>query len=371
MAIPQTKTMLLNFTLLLFTLSGTLSACSPASDSAQADTAPETTASHPQPLPVRVTHPHTGSEGSYQTFIGTARAANRVTIRSQIRGRLLEREVKLGATVDKGQVLARLYNPGATPQALAAKQRWQQAQVEAAQAQRDYDRIKSLNERQVTSVQETESARSRLLAAQAATEAAESQYQQAVQMDEEQTLRAPFAGVITATPVEPGEVIEVGQAILQLADPEDVEVEVIVSDAVVTAIKPGDTLAVQAPFSQGKEYAGVVHEVTPFRERGALPTVVVRIADANLIPGTTVHIQFASAYAGQFALPVSSVVKTGRQKSAVYRLKDNNQVELVPVLPLQVVNDLVVLNGELDPDDDVVTAGNHQLYPGAIVRVVQ
>lgn len=322
-------------------------------------------------LPVRVSYLEDKAPSLYQTFIGTARAANRVTIRSQVSGRLLEREVKLGSQVKQGDVLAKVYNPGATPQALAAKQRWQQARVEVAQAQRDYDRIKSLYEKKVASIQEMESARSAVQAAQAATDAAESQYVQAQQMDAEQIIRAPFAGVITATPVEPGEVIQVGQPLLQLADPDEVEIEVIVSDGAAASVSAGDVLTVLAPFSGDRKFAGVVHEVTPFRERGALPTVIVKLADAGLIPGTTVHIQFESAVAGQFVLPASSLIKTGRQQSAVYRVTANNQVELVPVKPMQVIDDKIVINGPLQPQDAVVIAGNHQLFPGANVEVVQ
>ncbi|MDY6921041.1 MAG: efflux RND transporter periplasmic adaptor subunit [Pseudomonadota bacterium] len=357
------------FRIVVFCISTSLLACAPAENPDQA-AAGDVTEMQAQPLPVRVVQPRPGSEGHYLTFMGTARAANRVTIRSQIRGRLLERKVKLGDVVEENEVLARVYNPGATPSAMAAKQSWEQAKVEAEQAQRDYVRIKSLREKQVASIQESEAARSRLLGARAAKEAAESRYQQAVQVDEEQVLRAPFSGVITATPVEPGEVIEVGQALLQLADPDEVEVEVIVSDAVVSSVQRGDQLPVQTPFSGDRNYNGIVREVTPFRERGALPTVVVRVAEADLNPGTTVYIQFASAYPGDFAVPVTSVIKTGYDKSAVYRLTGDAQVELVPVIPLQVVDNLMVLNGDLDPQDNVVSAGNHQLFPGAKVRVV-
>ncbi len=111
--------------------------------------------------------------------------------------------------------------------------------------------------------------------------------------------------------------------------------------------------------------------MTPFRERGALPTVIVRLADAGMSPGTTVHIQFESSTDGKFVLPASSLVKTGRQQSAVYRVTESNQVELVPVQPRQMINDLIVIDGPLQAEDAVVIAGNHQLYPGADVEVVQ
>ena len=90
-----------------------------------------------------------------------------------------------------------------------------------------------------------------------------------------------------------------------------------------------------------------------------------------MTPGTTVHVEFESTLAGQFVLPASSLIKTGHRQSAVYRVKASNEVELVPVQPLQVIDDRVVINGALQAEDAVVIAGNHQLYPGAAVTVVQ
>ena len=109
-----------------------------------------------KPIPVRVISMGEEKPQVFRSFTGTTRAVQRVTVRSQVSGRLLEVAVSLGDKVTKGTVLARLYNPEASPLALAAKQSWQQAKVQSAQRQRDFDRVSTLYETGAATKQEFE-----------------------------------------------------------------------------------------------------------------------------------------------------------------------------------------------------------------------
>lgn len=325
----------------------------------------------PQAIPVRAIQLGEEKPPLYRSFAATSRAANRVSIRSQVNGRVLERFAQLGDQVLKGEVLARLYNPEATPAALAAKQDWEQTQVLVAQRFKDYQRIKALYKSDAAAKQEFENAQTNLNAAKAVQAAAKSNYQRASQIDDEQLIRAPFSGVITQVSIEAGEVINAGQAIMQLADPEQVETEVTVSERIASSVKKGDlikvTLALQNP---PHELVGRVEEITPFRERGALPTVVVRLPKQSIKPGITLHIHFPMADNSQFAIPISAVIKTGSYGSAVYRVTPNNKVQLVAVRPHQLIQKLVTVSGDLNNLDRIVVAGTQNLFEGAPVYVI-
>ncbi|MCG8314105.1 MAG: efflux RND transporter periplasmic adaptor subunit [Pseudomonadales bacterium] len=322
-------------------------------------------------IPVRVMSLSEEKPQVYRSFTGTTRASQRVTIRSQVGGRLLERAVNLGDNVAKGAILARLYNPEASPLALAAKQSWQQAKVQRAQQQRDFDRIRKLFESGAATKQEFETAQTGLWAAEATQAAAKSQYQRASQVDEEQIIRAPFAGVVTQTSVEEGEVISVGQPILQLADPNQVEIEVAISEQIAAALVKGDQVAVTLPLlitpvnTQGK-----VQEITPFRERGALPTLVVALPSSVATPGITAQVHVAIPDNSQFALPITAVIKTGGRGAAVYRVNGSNHVELVAVRPHQFMAGQVLVSAPLRKNDRVVIAGVQQLFEGAAVEII-
>ncbi len=308
---------------------------------------------------------------AYQVFVGTTRAANRVTLRPQINGRLVDRFVDLGQRVEQGEVVAKIYNPGASALASAANQRWLRSKVELAQAEKDVHRIKTLFDAGAASKQEYENTDSAYQAAVAAEQAASSQASQASQQDQEQVIRAPFSGVVTATPVEPGEVIQMGQELLQIADPEQVEIEVATSAAVAARLAVGDDVKITLETLNRDQFmVGQITELTPFRERGALPSVVIRLPNNNVLPGQTAYIHIPEYLEHQIALPLSAVVKVGASRSGVYRISPQQKVELVFVEPQRLVANQVLVKGDLAVDDWVVTAGVQRLFDGALVEVV-
>lgn len=322
-------------------------------------------------IPVRVTEVETAVTTLEQHFPGVTRASERITVRSQINGRIEARAVELGATVTAGQVLLELYSPGAAASAAAAQQQWQQAQVQVAQAERDFDRVRRLQQQGVASEQSFDSAESALAAARAAADAAQALSQQAAAQTAEQVIRAPFAGVITATPVEPGEVIQAGQALLQLADPAQVELEVTLSQRVASALTVGARVEVDLlDHIPPQVTSGIVSAVTRFRERGALPAAIIQLSGETVQPGMTAQVRIQVPQPERFVLPLSAVVRQGTRAAGVYRLTGENRVELVSVEPATLTSHAVYVSGDLQTADRVVTAGTQQLYDGAAVRVV-
>lgn len=243
--------------------------------------------------------------------------------------------------------------------------------MQSAQRQRDFDRVSTLYETGAATKQEFETARTALWAAEAAQATAQSQYQRATQVDEEQIIRAPIAGVVTQTAVEEGEVISIGQSLFQLADPEQVEIEVTISEQIAASLSKGDRVAVTLPMLMPPlNTQGAVQEITPFRERGALPTLVVALPPSVATPGLTAHIHVAVPNNSQFALPISAVIKTGGHGAAVYRVNEANRVELIAIRPHQFIANQVLVSASLQKHDRVVVAGVQQLYEGASVDVV-
>lgn len=322
-------------------------------------------------VPVRVVQVEAATTTLEQRFPGVTRASERITVRSQINGRIETRAVELGEAVEAGQILLQLYSPGAAASAAAAQQQWQQAQVQVAQAQRDFERVRRLQQQGVASEQSFDSAQSALAAARAAADAAQALSQQAAAQTAEQVIRAPFAGVITATPVEPGEVIQAGQALLQLADPNRVELEVTLSQRVASALTVGTRVEVELlDHLPPQATTGVVTAVTRFRERGALPAAIIQLQGAEVQPGMTAQAHLQVPQPEHFVLPLSAVVRRGTHAAGVYRVIEENKVELVSVVPSTLTSHAVYVSGDLQAADTVVTAGTQQLYDGAAVQVV-
>lgn len=330
-----------------------------------------------------------------RTFSGTTRAVNRAVMRSQISGRVDYLPLKLGQAVKKGQLLAELYNPEAAPAARSARVRWQQLQDQQGQQLRDFERISALYEQGQASRQDFEQARTALNSANDAALGAESEYQRASGLDQERQIRAPFQGVITSISTDVGEVVSPGQALLQVADPSAVELEVVVSSAIATSVKPGHTVTVRLPMQSGvqrnvqtnvqtnvstnapinrtslnsADITARVTEVSPFRDRTALPSVVLEFDSKVVTSGTAVSAQFKMPVGQAFVVPSNALVRQG-MRVIVYRLTASNTVEPVAVTLGAVQTEGIQISGELDDGDRIIVTGSQRLFHGASVQVM-
>lgn len=326
-----------------------------------------------------------------RTFSGTTRAVNRAVMRSQISGRVDYLPIKLGQAVKQGQLLAELYNPEAAPAARSARVRWQQLQDQQGQQQRDFERISALYEQGQASRQDFEQARTALNSANDAALGAESEYQRASGLDQERQIRAPFQGVITSISTDVGEVVSPGQALLQVADPSAVELEVVVSSAIAASVKPGHTVTVRLPLQPGvqrnvetnvsasvpvnrtslnsTDITARVTEVSPFRDRTALPSVVLEF-DSNVVTnGTAVSAQFNVPVGQAFVVPSNALVRQG-MRVIVYRITASNTVEPVAVTLGAVQTEGIQVSGELQDSDRIIVTGTQRLFHGASVQVM-
>jgi RND family efflux transporter MFP subunit len=284
-----------------------------------------------------------------------------------------------------------LYNPEAAPAARSARVRWQQLQDQQGQQQRDFERISALYEQGQASRQDFEQARTALNSANDAALGAESEYQRASGLDQERQIRAPFKGVITSISTDVGEVVSPGQALLQVADPSAVEVEVVVSSAVAASVKPGHTVTVRLPLQSGvqrnvqtnvsinapinrtslnsTDITARVTEVSPFRDRTALPSVVLEF-DSNVVTnGTAVSAQFNVPVGQAFVVPSNALVRQG-MRVIVYRITASNTVEPVAVTLGAVQSEGIQVSGELDDGDRIIVTGSQRLFHGASVQVM-
>lgn len=317
-----------------------------------------------------------------RTFSGTTRAVNRAVMRSQISGRVDYLPLKLGQAVKKGQLLAELYNPEAGPAAKSARVRWQQLQDQQSQQQRDFERISALYEHGQASRQDFEQARTALNNANDAALGAESEYQRASGLDQERQIRAPFNGVITSISTDVGEVVSPGQALLQLADPSAVEVELVVSSRIAAGVKPGQAVTVSLPLQSGAQshdskvgaigdvkVTARVTEVSPFRDRTALPTVVLGFESSDVTSGTAISAQFNMPVGQGLVVPSNALVRQGH-RVVVYRLTAFNTVEPVAVTLGAVQAEGIQVSGELQDSDRIIVTGIQRLFHGASVQVM-
>ena len=203
----------------------------------------------------------------------TIRPAERASIAARLTGTVATFPHGLGAAVAVHDVLLTLSAP-------EVDARVRQAQAQLAEAARTADRTRTLVDKGASPADALRDAEDRLHYAQAAAAEAEALLAYA-------TLRAPFAGVITAKHVLPGDLATPGLPLLVLESTQRLRAEGALPERVAADLRPGDTLAVF--LDDGTAVAGVVEEISAAADSVSRSTLV----KAALPPGTARSGQFA------------------------------------------------------------------------------
>lgn len=300
---------------------------------------------------------------------GTTRSAETALLRFQVGGRVEAKLVTLGAQVAAGDSLAKLYNPEIEPLAQQAKENLARLNAEREQAKRDFERLQALYAQQAVTRQEWENGKTRLTSTDKAVSAAKSALLRSERVATELDLVAPFPGTVTEILTDVGEVVAAGAPALRLSNPSRVELKIAVREETLSQVSLGQEINVRRSVStDDRVFVGTVTEISPFRERGALPELVIALDGNEIAPGTTVTAELAIRADDKISVPIRSVLMTGENTTAVYRIA-NNIATLTPIRPLKITAGGVLIDQGIEPGDVVATEGIAQLFDGALVEV--
>jgi len=176
---------------------------------------------------------------------------------------------------------------------------------------------------------------------------------------------------VTEVLIDIGEVVTAGTPAIRLSNPEAVELKLAVSDATLSQLQIGQTVTVNKslePLSDPIE--GMVTEISPFKEAGSLPQVVVTLDANKIAPGVAVSAAIDITARRGIGVPIQSVLMTGENTTAVYKVQDG-KAKLLPVRPLRITSSQVILENGLNDGDMIVVEGLSKLFDGAKVSEAQ
>ena len=301
----------------------------------------------------------------------TTKSAETAVLRFQVSGRIIAKNFKLGDKIDKGDVLAKVYNPELEPITQRAKVNLARVASEAQQSKRDFDRLNELYKQKAVTRQEWEQAKTLFKSAEKSQAAANAELKRAQQVSKELELVAPFAGIVTEVMINVGEVVTVGGAAVRISNPSAVELRLPISDRLIKQLSVGQMVWVDRALEPNDEKVeGTIIEISPYREQGSLPEVLVALDAQEIGPGEAVNVFLSIKASSGISLPISSVIMTGETTTAVYRVVDG-RATLVAIRPLRVGANYVLVDQGVMPGDALVTQGIANLYDGVKVQVMQ
>lgn len=306
-----------------------------------------------------------------RTFAATVRARHEVGVAFQASGRLLARTVEAGASVQKGTVLARLDTRDLEAALDAAKAQAQQAKAQWRLAQSEHKRIAALFAKGFVGEQQLDRAKASEQAAFEAMQAAEAQVRSAQLMVAHAELKAPRDGVVLAWLAEPGQVVAVGQPVVQMALGGERELEVALPESLAqnppkegTAISPAGE---QFPVVWREQDGALDPLSRTVRARYRFATTLPK--ENGLVLGAVWRLALPSAEVqAQRAWQVPAAALDERGSGArVWRVAPDGQVTPVPVTVVHYGRHDAVVAGPLDEGARIVAGGTHRLVPGVSV----
>ena len=334
-----------------------------------------------------------------------ARYSNVMSFR--VAGKLIERNVRLGDAVHKGQVIARLDAVDAQKQAVSAEAAFDAAEHRWAFAKQQLDRDQAQFAQNLIAANQLEQTQDAYAAALAGREESAAQRVVAQNTLQYNTLIADHDGVITSENADTGQVVSAGQAVYGLAWSGDTDVVLDAAAGDLGRIAVGQTASIAFPAVPGRRFEAHVREVAPaadpqsrtYRVKLTLmhPGAAVRLGmtgDAELSPAsaggptsgewttgdTTMGGPSAAGPAtanpvagapGTFSIPATAIFHNG-SRPAVWVIRANDStLELRPVTVRSYGERSAVVTQGLRDGDSIVLAGVHTVFAGEHVKPVK
>jgi multidrug efflux system membrane fusion protein len=323
--------------------------------------------------PVKVTVVGEAVRGRMLTYSGVVRPRIESAVGFRVAGKIVERLVNAGDRVEVGQVIARLDDIDLRLAENSAK-----AAVDAARSRRDIardnlERGKALLPQATISQAAYDTRRNEMDAAAAALESAEAQLRQASNAAGYATLRADKAGIVTSVMAEPGQVVNIGQAVITLAHLGETEVAVAVPEQDAGFLTIGQQASVTLWAGPRNSIEGRIREIAAQADP-ASRTYAIRIAVSGapqtMRLGMTASVALRiDDEASALVLPVAALVD-GDGSPAVFVVDAAKQaVRKMPVTVGGAAESGVRIASGLRAGDVVVIGGVQFLRDGMAVRL--
>ena len=334
---------------------------------------PVETTSLPRPaLVMKVT---ASAPDEAMSLVGEVKARYESAQSFRIAGKITNRLVDVGATVKKGQVIARLDPVDTQLNKEAADSQVSSAQASYHLALAEVNRQRQLFVKKFISASALDVKESELKVASARLAQVEAQAQLAVKQAEYTTLTADRDGVVSFIQAEPGQVIKAGDSIVRIADTQSAEVMVAVPESRLAEVSLHAPVLLKMWSDRQKLYNGLVREIAPAADP-ATRTFEVRIsilnADNAVKLGMTAKVKFhlANASNNSYLLIPSAALTANNGQNQVWVVDSENRVQTRNVETGTFREDGVLVHKGLTLGETIVIAGVHTLNQNQQIRPV-
>lgn len=315
------------------------------------------------PTVVEAAKPKVESVSETLSAVGTLRADEAVVIRPELAGRIEAVLFDEGQKVAKGAPLFRL--DASLVQADVAE-----AEANAANSGRELKRAQDLAGRKLIAPADVDSKRAQSKVDEAKLASSRTRLSKT-------EIRAPFAGVAGLRKVSPGEYVNIGDALVDVVATDTLKLDFSLPEVYLGRFREGQKVAITIDarrdlqdsrpnvFTEGEVYA--VAPQVDLSTRSVTLRARVPNADGKLFPGQFARVSLVLGGRENALLVPEQALWPQGNKQNVYIIKDG-KAQLVEVMTGLRKPGLVEIISGIGADDEVISAGQMKIGPGAPVQ---
>jgi RND family efflux transporter MFP subunit len=256
---------------------------------------------------------------------GSIQPERKADLRAEVSAVVLQVLKENGDLVRRGDVLARLDPTSIRDNLQSAEANVRNATQALDQAERNLQRLKTLRDSGMTSLQALDDAEVRRNAAQSELSASHARAVLARQQLDRTVVRAPFDGVVSDRKVSAGDTASVGKELLKVIDPSSMRFAGRVSADKISVVRVGQAVSFRINGYAGQEFRGKVTRVDPSANDVTRQVEVLVSFDEvrqARVAGLFAEGLIEASSTKAVTLPESVLLRSG-DKASVWRVKSN------------------------------------------------
>ncbi|QPF74267.1 efflux RND transporter periplasmic adaptor subunit [Roseateles sp. DAIF2] len=194
---------------------------------------------------------------------GSIQPEKRADLRAEVQAVVLQVLKENGERVKRGDLLVRLDDSAIRESLSSAEEATRAATQSFEQAERQYQRMKTLQAQGMSSLQAMEDAEIRRNNTQSELVAAKARAATARQQLQRTEARAPFDGIVSDRKVSAGDSAQIGKELVKVIDPASMRFEGLVSADRMSELKLGQTVFFKVNGYAQADFQGQVRRIAP------------------------------------------------------------------------------------------------------------
>lgn len=326
-----------------------------------------------QLAPENVTTATVGRVSAGPVISGQLTPAREASVRAMVGGSLVSLTIDRGQAVRNGAVIARISSRDIEASKQSAEAGVRSAEVGLSVARSEAVRTEALVRGGALAARELEQTQNAVAGAEAQVAAARSRVRSVEQQLDDTSVKAPFAGIVSARPASVGDVVSPGTEIVTIVDPSSMRLEALVPSDRLAEVKPGAKVTFTIRGVPG-EFTGQVDRFNPTADpvtRQVAVFVTLPNTSGQLISGLFAEGRIETASHEGIVIPLSAVDETG-VKPLVTRVKQGKAERVTVTLGArQPDTEMVEVTEGVTAGDVLIVGSAKNVTTGTAVTVIK